>query len=798
MTPSIDLSEKEQLELISKPIDYASKSLFVEIARNSEHKSVHKNLLGRGLVNNLCQNPYLSYDTIQEVIPSFGYNKGRLQTFQTSAYLREFVLYSPNQLIIEELSFSKNVEVLEHLLKNPNIQAPITERVNLRLSVHNLNKSFNSNNRIDILQIESNSKIDYIDILNLVSIPNNTPVSHFHFKDSKTLGDLKSSIVRTSCEEKLQEEAFKKGYRSDLLNNKNLHPSVAKHIIAYFYTYKDSDQKSLLLNSQNPETVKLLFDNAIRNKSHVHILASNKNITKEMAKKLLSFNDMYTTEALENNPTVKNYGLFVTKKKEIPHFNYFSDLRFLIEAKDPEDTELILYGYKNYISVKDVEHTPIEGKKNYILLNLKNFRKLIARESPATDEQKSLAKLDNEEITNELFKNKMLSLDLLKSLRGKIKDENLKDLYSNISYHEALDYLLSEFKENQAVCVAKREHLYEKTVKQLLDFNLDSINYELFKNPYIISKPNLLDMVKDRINSGELVVFSDGIYNSCYEKLYNRSSVPEDIQLKIIEKNDSSQILVLALYTNLSQSVQNILMRDLSLNRRTRLALNEYISEETMIYLADDVSEKVTDALSTNKNLTKKAKDILEKRMADLSDRTFHTLEEEIAAKENSKTIQENVETQVNKIIEEPINLTHSFKDNLIIETNDAKIRIIGKQSVKLILAPFNDKYTKSNAAKAIAGLIAHAVLENVTSNNQFVEQIKSKVSHELKIEGMTLIGNELVDIVKEQLKSILNGKKDVDIQTLPEVTTSLLPDGIKISSQITQTNIVNSKETVK
>ena len=156
MTPSIDLSEKEQLELISKPIDYASKSLFVEIARNSEHKSVHKNLLGRGLVNNLCQNPYLSYDTIQEVIPSFGYNKGRLQTFQTSAYLREFVLYSPNQLIIEELSFSKNVEVLEHLLKNPNIQAPITERVNLRLSVHNLNKSFNSNNRIDILQIEKN------------------------------------------------------------------------------------------------------------------------------------------------------------------------------------------------------------------------------------------------------------------------------------------------------------------------------------------------------------------------------------------------------------------------------------------------------------------------------------------------------------------------------------------------------------------------------------------------------------------------------------------------------------------
>ena len=104
--------------------------------------------------------------------------------------------------------------------------------------------------------------------------------------------------------------------------------------------------------------------------------------------------------------------------------------------------------------------------------------------------------------------------------------------------------------------------------------------------------------------------------------------------------------------------------------------------------------------------------------------------------------------------------IKESFKSTFIKDLKESEIRIISKQLVKLVCFPINFKKKNSVFAKSLAGFVLHGFLENITFNNQAVEEVKTKVSKELKIEGLTVIGNEFVTIVKDKLMEILNNKE--------------------------------------
>lgn len=99
-------------------------------------------------------------------------------------------------------------------------------------------------------------------------------------------------------------------------------------------------------------------------------------------------------------------------------------------------------------------------------------------------------------------------------------------------------------------------------------------------------------------------------------------------------------------------------------------------------------------------------------------------------------------------------------KDFIMEDINYSSIRIASRQIVKMTLVAIPDKYKYSFFPKVLANMLIHGVLENVHSDNQRAENIKSKISQEMKIEAMSIVGGELVNIVKENIINLLEASK--------------------------------------
>lgn len=99
-------------------------------------------------------------------------------------------------------------------------------------------------------------------------------------------------------------------------------------------------------------------------------------------------------------------------------------------------------------------------------------------------------------------------------------------------------------------------------------------------------------------------------------------------------------------------------------------------------------------------------------------------------------------------------------KDFIMEDINYSSIRIASRQIVKMTLVAIPNKYKYSFFPKVLANMLIHGVLENVHSDNQRAENIKSKISQEMKIEAMSIVGGELVNIVKENIINLLEASK--------------------------------------
>lgn len=99
-------------------------------------------------------------------------------------------------------------------------------------------------------------------------------------------------------------------------------------------------------------------------------------------------------------------------------------------------------------------------------------------------------------------------------------------------------------------------------------------------------------------------------------------------------------------------------------------------------------------------------------------------------------------------------------KDFIMEDINSSSIRIASRQIVKMTLVAIPNKYKYSFFPKVLANMLIHGVLENVHSDNQRAESIKSKISQEMKIEAMSIVGGELVNIVKENIINLLEASK--------------------------------------
>lgn len=153
----------------------------------------------------------------------------------------------------------------------------------------------------------------------------------------------------------------------------------------------------------------------------------------------------------------------------------------------------------------------------------------------------------------------------------------------------------------------------------------------------------------------------------------------------------------------------------------------------------------------------------------------------------------------------------------IVIELNQAKTRVISKQIIKLTSEPIRSFLTKkeidnsvinsfieSKCFNSIVGVALFAAGSKIEFNNESVENAKKEVFQEIKIESIASFGNELVDVVKDSLASVINkyssanrieeSKNNLKSKARTKTKTKKLSDGKKVNNRKVETKKASEK----
>lgn len=153
----------------------------------------------------------------------------------------------------------------------------------------------------------------------------------------------------------------------------------------------------------------------------------------------------------------------------------------------------------------------------------------------------------------------------------------------------------------------------------------------------------------------------------------------------------------------------------------------------------------------------------------------------------------------------------------IVIELNQAKTRVISKQIIKLTSEPIRSFLTKkeidnsvinsfieSKCFNSIVGVALFAAGSKIEFNNESVENAKKEVFQEIKIESIASFGNELVDVVKDSLASVINkyssanrieeSKNNLKSKARTKTKTKKLSDGKKVNNRKVEAKKVSVK----
>jgi hypothetical protein len=153
----------------------------------------------------------------------------------------------------------------------------------------------------------------------------------------------------------------------------------------------------------------------------------------------------------------------------------------------------------------------------------------------------------------------------------------------------------------------------------------------------------------------------------------------------------------------------------------------------------------------------------------------------------------------------------------IVIELNQAKTRVISKQIIKLTSEPIRsflikkeidnsviNSFIESKCFNSIVGVALFAAGSKIEFNNESVENAKKEVFQEIKIESITSFGNELVDVVKDSLASVINkyssanrieeSKNNLKSKARTKTKTKKLSDGKKVNNRKVEAKKVSVK----
>lgn len=389
------------------------------------------------------------------------------------------------------------------------------------------------------------------------------------------------------------------------------------------------------------------------------------------------------------------------------------------------------------------------------------------------------------DIVKKLIKNPSLTMGVLKKIASENNKEYLLEICSlgfDLS-KEIRDILLQSSYEEVRIKFSARRDNYDDTLTLLANDKNSQVRANAAKSIHVKSSEIELILIYDK----DVKVRTE---------LAKNKSISSGVRYKLLQDDEEEVRLAVIKYNKLNSDDYSLIIKNDNKNMLKTALVSAYITDDEKNHINKKI--KIMESHENKNAVTSVFYDTPKYEFPIIKTNEQVTLTEPLSSEEFAK-VQEKFDRiqklmdEVNKTQAKPIETevkpieteakpisspTNNFKSNLMSEIDSSSIRVASRQITKLTLVSVPKKYKTSFFPKILANVLIHGVLENVHSNNPKAESIKSKISQEMKIEAMSMIGNQLANIVKDGIIKVLNNTKPIQ----PTKTPSL-NDGQKLNT---------------
>lgn len=514
---------------------------------------------------------------------------------------------------------------------------------------------------------------------------------------------------------------------------------------------------------------------------------------------------------------VKDRGLFIEVMRELNYEYSFDEVMSIVKHINQVDAFKISLEFVDYGEASDIPNRFICEKNMRDILelfpNARNDKSIneVLRLKAITDEEDFVYEYTNSEI------NDIRQAPLSYYAYGELDENELKEIFpleEDEEYDISEEVFLVSFNNNFP------EELLQTAFEASIHDNFCLQDWHWLSNPNRIIRVKYLEFIAK--NEEKVIkICGDSASQTILEYILSHKMIDySDIEhiLGLLKKKES------IFPEDLVSSIEYMVDDSKYMGDRDKLIdlLENRYNELEKLERKEDSKEKPVSKSPTDKKGNKTTKDtsdnvpIVDHLGSVVYRNTTHPnkCKTVVVKTSSSKSLSNQRSFKKSNLVQ---TVYEQKPSEIVIELNQAKTRVISKQIIKLTSEPIRSFLTKkeidnsvinsfieSKCFNSIVGVALFAAGSKIEFNNESVENAKKEVFQEIKIESIASFGNELVDVVKDSLASVINkyssanrieeSKNNLKSKARTKTKTKKLSDGKKVNNRKVEAKKVSVK----
>ena len=507
---------------------------------------------------------------------------------------------------------------------------------------------------------------------------------------------------------------------------------------------------------------------------------------------------------------VKDRGLFIEVMRELNYEYSFDEVMSIVKHINQVDAFKISLEFIDYGEASDIPNRFIceENMRDILELfpNARNDKSIneVLRLKAITDEEDFVYEYTNSEI------NDIGQAPLSYYAYGELDENELKEIFpleEDEEYDISEEVFLVSFNNNFP------EELLQTAFEASIHDNFCLQDWHWLSNPNRIIRVKYLEFIAK--NEEKVIkICGDSASQTILEYILSHKMIDysdvEDI-VGLLKKKES------IFSEDFVSSIEDMIYDSKYMGDRDKLLdlLKNRYHELEKLERKEDSKEKPVSKSPTDKKGNKTTKDTSDN--VPIVDHLGSVIYRNTTHPNKCKTVVVKTSSSKSLSNQRSFRKTHLVKtehkksNEVILEFDQAKTRVISKQLIKLTSEPIKsfllskkidnsviEGFIDSKYFNSVVGAALFAGGNNISFNNESLENAKNEVFQEIKIESIASFGNEIVDIVKGSLIGVVekfaSKKRNESKENIKSNKPKKLSDGKKANNKISESKKVNIK----